>query len=163
MERQFKRAIGQIGDEECYILRLVVDYTGRPITAYPVKNFVKSAGSTTAAGAAVVIGTARTASAKSPIELHAELLAAERAEQQMRSEKVCEPNGVAEWVIEFLFSPSCIAPDPHQLISVREVNLRSRALADELGWKNGVSLDKQTSDNIRVDVIAAWGMGYRMQ
>ena len=119
LERQFKQAIGKIGDEACHVLRVVVDYTGRPITAYPVKGFLtstgKQAGSKAAvgvAGGAVVTGTARSASANNPIDMYTELLAAERAEQQERSENACEPDGVVEWVIDFLVAPSCIAPIP---------------------------------------------------
>ena len=44
LERQFKNAIGNIGDEACHILRVIIDYTGRPITAYPVKEFLKKGG-----------------------------------------------------------------------------------------------------------------------
>ena len=170
LERQFKQAIGKIGDEACHVLRIVVDYTGRPITAYPVKGFLtstaKQAGSKAAvgvAGGAVVTGTARSASANNPIDMYTELLAAERAEQQERSENACEPDGVVEWVIDFLVAPSCIAPDPHQLISVAEVNRRIAALEESFTRRAGVSLDVHTKANIRADVIAAWGMGYRME
>ena len=169
LERKFKEAIGTIGDEACHVLRVVVDYTGRPITAYPVKEFLTSAGSKAgskaAAGAGVVLvgGAVGSANAQSPVDIYAELLAAERAEQQTRSEKICEPDGVVEWIIDFLISPSCIAPEPHQLISVDEVNRRIKALTRTFARRCGTSLDERTKANIRADVIAAWGMGYRME
>ena len=167
IERRFKQAIGSIGDEACHVLRVVVDYTGRPITAYPVKSFLTSAGGkkAAAAGAAAVVvgGSVRSANAQSPVDLYAELLAAERAERDARSEKVCEPDGVVEWVIDFIVAPSCIAPDPHQLISKNEVNERIKALTTTFAKKSGATLDPATRANIRADVIAAWGMGYRME
>lgn len=39
LEREFGRVIGQQDGQACTILRIIVDYTGRPITAYPIAAF----------------------------------------------------------------------------------------------------------------------------
>ena len=157
IEREFSDAIGYIGDDACKILRVVVDYTGRPITAYPVKKFLG------AGGAVAAVGVSSTASAHGPLNVVMEVYAKERAEHQARSEKACDPDSAIEWVIDFLISPSCIAPDPHELISRHELNQRINTAVAEITQTTGVILDTVTQANIRGDIIAIWGMGYRME
>ena len=43
IERQFSKVIGRKGTTECRIVRMVVDYQGDPITAYPVDRFLDGA------------------------------------------------------------------------------------------------------------------------
>ena len=43
LEKEFAEVIGRKGATECKILRVIVDFTGRPITAYPVDKFFAGA------------------------------------------------------------------------------------------------------------------------
>jgi len=137
---------------------VVVDYTGRPITAFPVSRY--SGG---ALAAVAVSAAAATADAECPLDVYASLLAFERADEQERIDIACTPNDVAEFVIDLVLAPSCSAPDPHQIISEDEVNRRVRGIIGNLEETFGVTLDEETRANIRVDVIAIWEMGYHME
>ncbi|MEK6701726.1 MAG: hypothetical protein AABZ53_05655 [Planctomycetota bacterium] len=44
LEREFGRVIGKIGQDNCTVLRLVLDITGKPITAYPIRSLGQSLG-----------------------------------------------------------------------------------------------------------------------
>ena len=157
IEREFSEAIGHIGDDACKILRVVVDFTGRPITAYPVRKFLG------AGGAIAAVGAASEASAQGPINMVMEVYAQERAEHQTRRDKSCDPDSAIEWVIDFLISPSCITPDPHELIAREELNQRINNAVAGITKRAGVILDTTTKANIRSDIVAIWGMGYRME
>lgn len=156
IEREFSQAIGNIGNEACKILRIVVDFTGRPITAYPVNKFLG------AAGAVAVVGTSATANAKGPINTVIEVYTAERAEHESRIDEACDADSAIEWIIDFLISPSCTARDPHEVISRGELNQRINKVINDITRKSGTILDAETKANIRTDIIAIWGMGYRM-
>ena len=96
IERQFTEVIGRAGKTECRVLRIVVDFTGRPITAFPADKFLG------AAVLAVGAGTAGCASA-SEISFPVQDDYAKEAETyESLVDRACEPTNWVERVIDFL-------------------------------------------------------------
>lgn len=156
IEREFGEVIGRIGEKECRILRLVVDFTGRPVTAFPVDKFLGTA------ALAVGVGSAGSASA-SEIPSPVQAAYSEEAEtRESRIDRACEPRNWAEWVIDFLVSPSCISPDPQELISSAALEERIWHVIYRIEKETGYTLDKETRENIAEDVRRIWGMGMSM-
>lgn len=157
LEHWFPNPIGDEKGHACHILRIVADYTGQLITAFPTRQFLGAA-----AGVAVVASGAADATAAGPIAAVSAAYATEREAQAQRADAACTPDGVIEWLVDFLIAPSCIAPEPHQLISPAELEQRITRAITGIVAQTG-PLDHATRQSIRADIIDIWGMGYRMR
>jgi hypothetical protein len=153
IERQFTEVIGRAGKTECRILRIVVDFTGRPITAFPADKFLGAAVLAVAAGTA---GSASASEIPSPVQ---DAYAREAETYESLIDRACEPTNWVERVIDFLVDPSCIAPDPEELISNAVLEDRIQQVIDRIEKETGFSLDKETRENIAEDVKRIWGRG----
>jgi hypothetical protein len=153
IEREFAQVIGKIGAGECRILRIVVDFTGRPITAFPVDKFLGVA--VVAVGAAAP-GIASASEIPLPVQ---EAYAKEAEARESLENAACEPRNWLEWAVDLLVSPSCISPDPHELISNAQLEQRILEVITRVGQETGFTLDQETRDNIAKDVRRIWGLG----
>lgn len=157
LEKEFKEVIGKIGDKPCKILRIVVDFTGKPITAFPVEKFLG------AGTAGAVLLTASQSQADVPrVAAVEETYATEEETVQERQEKACDraSGGMIFKIIDFLtFDSSCTAVDPQELVSAGEVEARANAAVQTIEARLGFTLDKATQDSIREDVRRIWGFG----
>src|SRR5271157_310504 len=66
LEKEFAEVIGRKGATECKILRVIVDFTGRPITAYPVDKFF--AGATLAVAISAAASKAEASEMPDPVK-----------------------------------------------------------------------------------------------
>ncbi len=153
IEREFSEVIGRAGGKDCKILRIVVDITGRPQTAYPVEKFMGAGVAAVAAGSA---GIASAAEIPTPVQ---EAYADEAAFRESLIDRACEPKNWAEWVIEILLSPTCSGLDPQEVISSGELEQRIAAVVTRIEKQTGLSLDRQTRRNVSTDVKRIWYMG----
>jgi len=104
IERQLTEVIGRSGKTECRILRIVVEFTGRPVTAFPVDKFLGAAVLAVGAGTA---GTVSASEIPSPVQ---EAYAEEAETHESLIDRACEPRSSVEWTIELIVSPICSAP-----------------------------------------------------
>jgi hypothetical protein len=158
LEKEFPDVIGVTQKGElCRILRIVVDYTGRPISAFPVPEFYG------AAGAVAVLLTASTSQADVPrVKAVEDTYAAEYAEAERRQEAACD-RASGGWIgktIDFLtFDSSCTAVDGPELIRAGELNARANQAVQTIEARTGTPLDDQTQSAVREDVRRIWGWG----
>lgn len=157
IEREFVEVIGREGDTELRILRIVVDFTGRPVTAFPTKAFVT--GRPAAAAAAGAAGGVVAAVPEIPTPVQA-AYAAEAEERQARIDAGCEPRDWVEFVVDLLVSPSCTALEPLELISEFQLELRISAAIRQIEKETGFTLDPETREHVRTDVRRIWGHEY---
>jgi hypothetical protein len=155
LEKEFSEVIGKIGDEPCKILRIVVDFTGKPITAFPVKQFL----GTGVLGA--VLLTSATSSADVPrVAAVEEVYTAEQTTADSRL-KSANDRGNGGWVgeiIDFLtFDSSPTSVDPQEVASTGEVEARANTAVQKIEAKVGFRLDEETEDEVRKDVRRMWG------
>jgi hypothetical protein len=152
IEREFTEVIGHQGAKELKILRIVVDFTGRPVTAFPVEKFVAGSAATPAGAAfGFLFGLTEV---PTPVQ---DTYAAEAEERQKRIDGACEPDGWIEWVADFLLSPSCTTLEPHELISKSELEDRVQAAVGNIEAETGFQLDHETRDHVREDIRRIWG------
>ncbi len=71
----------------------------------------------------------------------------------------CERGDWLEWAIDFVFSPSCTALDPHEVISTSALEARADAIIERIERKAAFKLDSETRENIREDVRRIWHRG----
>jgi hypothetical protein len=165
LEKEFKQAIGtvKIGDKvhDCKILRIIVDYTGKPLSAYPVKDF-------TAAAGAFVAFTSSSSQADVPrVAAVEDTYAAEYALSERTRENVSRSrvygDGLVGTIVEVLdmltFDSTSIGLDPQEVISAGQVEARANAAIQMIEAKLGRSLDKTTQEQVRKDVRQIWGYG----
>ena len=153
IERQFTEVIGRAGKAECRILRIVVDFTGRPITAFPVDKFLGAAVLAVGAGTA---GTVSASEIPSPVQ---DAFAKEAEAHESLIDRACEPKNWVEWIIDLLVSESCSTPDPEELISNAALEQRIAKVIERIEKETGFTLDKETRNNIAEDVKRIWGRG----
>jgi hypothetical protein len=155
LEKEFAEVIGKIEDKPCKILRIVVDYTGKPITAYPVEKFFGAAAIATG-----VLLTPSTSEADVPRVAAVE--DAYAAEQQAFEERMQRANERADgpWYVQVFdvltFDSSPVSVDPQEASSPGEVTARANAAVQRIESSVG-SLDGETEENIRKDVRRIWG------
>ena len=150
IDRVFKHAIGTTADGlPAHTLRVVVDFTGKPVTAFPMR----------AAGNKTFKQTATTVAAVlAPSFMLADLEEAYTAEADARDDRegnLCGPNNLIDWVIEILVSPSCSAEPPSRAF----VQQRYEDLVKQVEVRRGTPLDGYTKQSIRADIYALWGWG----
>ena len=157
LEKEFDKVIGTIGDRPCKILRIIVDFTGKPITAFPVEKFVGTA------GALAITFTAATSQADVPrVRAVEDAYTAEHDEAERRQDNACDraSGGTVGKIIDFLtFDSTCSGSDPAELISPGEVSDRANSVVAHIEAGTGISLDKDTQDSVREDVRQIWGWG----
>jgi hypothetical protein len=150
IEKAFRSPIGVTPDGlPAHVLRIVVDYTGKPLTAFPVREAGKSTVKATATAIAAVLAPSMM------LANLEEAYAAEAQKREERQEDLCGPHGLIDWVIEILVSPSCSAEPP----SRRYVLERYERLIARVETELGTPLDDHTKASVRSDVFALWGWG----
>jgi hypothetical protein len=150
LEKEFAEVIGRKGATECRILRVVVDFTGRLITAYPVEKFVSGA-----AVAGAISSTASAGASELP-DVVKQIYAEEAGAAQKRIDRACG-NSVLAYVVDFLVDPTCTGLDPQELISDAGLEKRIFAAIARIESQLGLILDDETRQNIREDIGRLWG------
>jgi hypothetical protein len=132
-------AVGEIIEHETvHILRVVVDYTGRVITAYPVKEFFKGALAVTAA---IMVSAVEDA------------YAAEEETREERDERVCDGTWIIHPLVDWLIADSSCYPDPPPAsLAEAQANFALRRIEAELGF----ALDDATREAVLEDVRSIW-------
>ena len=150
LEKEFTEIIGHEGDHECKILRIIVDFTGRPITACPVGKFY--------AGAAVAVPYYAASSSDEASELPdpvKKIYAEEADAAQKRFHHECG-NSLFDYVLDFLTGPTCIGLDPQEMITDKDLAKRIGAAIAKVESQVGFKLDCETQQNIRDDICKLW-------
>ena len=88
-----------------------------------------------------------------------EAYAAEAETRESLIDRACEPRNWAEWVVDLLVSPSCISPDPQELISPGALEKRIQDVISRIEKEAGIALDAETRQNISADVKQICGLG----
>ncbi len=150
--RHFKQAIGVQNGEACHFLRVLVDYTGRIVTAYPATKALPTL------GVAILATTSETqASTLGPIEIVQEVYAEEKRAQLERIGKACEATNIVDWLLDFFLDPECISPDPQELITFEELESRVAHNLLLISERTTASIDSETEKGIREDILEIWG------
>jgi RHS repeat-associated protein len=150
IEREFSEYIGKVtvkeGGElvtkETKILRMIIDVTGRPITAYPVEAFMKRSAEKIATAAFVTM----TASGVFESEAKAYEEAVERHYERQ--------DEWWHWLLPFDVSP--MGYEPSRWMVGSRAEKAAERIETELK-KERISLEKEEVRNIQVDVMRIWG------
>lgn len=118
LEKEFAEVIGRKGTVECKILRIIIDFTGRPITAYPVDKFFGGA-----ALAVAITSSASSAEASEMPDIVKQVYAGEAQASQERIDRACG-NSLFDYVLDFLIDPTCTGLDPEEMISDEHLEKR---------------------------------------
>jgi len=161
LEKEFSEVIGKITVEQSgklvekplKILRVIVDYTGKPITAYPVEKFFGAAALT----GGVTMALEGEAEAAPVVDVVQQVYAEEEQAVNDRIEAACAPKNAVESILDFIFDPSCIAPDPHELASGGTVEARANAAVQRIEARLNIQFDGETAAGIKEDVRRIWG------
>lgn len=141
LQKKFSRPIGiDAKGKPADILVVVMDYTGRLLTAYPVSRYLTAGAG--ALSAAAVMSTVSDA------------YASETEARDAWYSAGCDPTGPVDWLIDFLVAPACIAQDG---LARPMVEQRAGLVIGHIERKLRKPLDRSTRDNIRADVLSIWG------
>lgn len=154
LEKEFAEVIGRKGAVECKILRVVIDFTGRPITAYPVDKFFGGA-----AIAVAITATGSTAEASEMPDIVKQIYSEEAEEAQKRIDRACG-NSLFDYVLDFLIDPTCTGLDPQEMISDENLGKRIDSAIARVEKELGLKLDDATRGHIHDDIGKLWGRWY---
>ncbi len=164
IEREFAEVIGtdHLG-KPAKILRLVVDYTGRPLTAFPVSSFYKTTAKAAAKKGAsktgkAAAGAAAVLSAEVVLDAVDEAYAGELYERHLREEDQCAPQHWSDIIVDILGGSSCSA----DLDTSREDAERRASHVIRQIEKTAGALDEATKEHVRQDVYAIHGLLYEL-
>jgi hypothetical protein len=155
LEKEFKDVIGKINGRDCKILRIIVDYTGKPITAYPVDKFFG------AAVAAKVLLSADGAEAAVPrVRAVQETYAEEETIASAMHENEIHRRGggwIGKVVDMLTFDSSNTGLDRQEVLSSGKIAARANEAVQMIEARLGHQLDADTENEIRSDIWAIWG------
>ncbi len=155
LEKEFKGVIGKIDGRDCKILRIIVDYTGKPVTAYPVEKFFGAA-----VTAKVLLSPDHAEAAVPRVRAVQETYAEEETIASAMQEAACDRagGGLIGKIVELLtLDSTCTGLDPHELISSGKLAARANEAVQQIEARLGHQLDAETEDEIRADIRRIWG------
>jgi len=136
IEREFRSAIGTRGER---ILKIVIDSSGRLVTAYPIDRF-----SAIAVGAgAIAIFDTRTAEAS------------ERIRSRIEAEEQEEETDMLTTILDFIFDPSVANEGEDLMLDIDDiVEETTRDVVRDIEEEEGVCLEEEDVEALR-DLVAA--------
>ncbi len=157
MEKEFSEVIGKSekgGD--CKILRIIMDFTGRPITAYPVKEFFGAS--------AIVVTLATSSEAQVPmVKVVQDVYMDEAETHYLRYSLILkERQSTMGEIIDFIFPlpVEALGLDPQEVAPEKFVRERARKAIIKIETSLGGKLDEETKENIIIDILSIWGWYY---
>jgi hypothetical protein len=164
LEKEFTKVIGHVGknNEPTTIMRVIIDVTGKPITAFPIPKSQLGKAALGAAAGLVVAGEDG-AYAAEPVRLtYAEEI--EAHERQYENRVFDRNGGWAGEAVDFAFDfitfglggASSTGLEPQEVASRGEVDSRAAEAVQRVEQRLGTKLDPESRQQIYNDVLSIW-------